>query len=63
MNHNEYNQILNERLKDACTQPQVDKADIRVVYTSVNLVKTGQQIMREQKEAARHPAAPLPTGS
>lgn len=51
MNHKIYQKVLNERLSAEREAQQSDKVRIQVVYTSPNLVKAGQEIMRERRKA------------
>jgi hypothetical protein len=55
MNHIEYDKVVNERLRDERKSEQTDQGEIRVVYTSINLVRAGQQIMRDRKRTHQEP--------
>ena len=49
MDHKTFDKIVSDRLREEQAQ-QTEKEHIQVVYTSANLVKAGQQIMRDRKK-------------
>ena len=58
MDHKTLDKIVNERERENDRDHQSEREEIRIVYTPANLVRVGQQIMRDRKKM--QDATPVP---